>query len=380
MFLFFVLHLEYMSLETSPKTVRYHVDITPRSFLVLAVGGIILAGMWFIREFLILIIIAVIVASFVNAGVKLLRRVHIPRTAAVLLMYLFFLGILALIAFIFLPLLFRELSGFIDYLPKTTPWAKLLNRVSDSGLTESTLRSVLGTSNPFQGIQNFWKVYLTDSVLSSISTIFHVVSDVFLVFIMSFFLSIKEGGVNGFLRVITPVQYESYVIDLWNRVEEKIGYWFGGQFILAFIAGAITFIGLTIIGTPYTLMLSLFVVFLELIPFGLLLGTFIIVPFMIASQGVSVGITVFIFFMIVNFLESHVFQPLVVNKTVGIPMLLVIISVIAWVELIGWVGAIVAIPFAVLVLEIIYDREKKTISESPETISIFSGESESSLG
>ena len=364
-----------MTTESSPKTVRYHVDITPRSFLVLAIGGITLAAMWYIRDFLILVVVAVIVASFVNAGVKLLRKVHIPRTAAVLIMYLFFLGIIALIIFIFLPLLFRELSGLIDYLPKTTPWAKLLNRVSDNGLTESTLRSVLGTSNVFQGIQNFWKIYLTDSVLSGITTVFHIFSSTFLVFIMSFFLSIKEGGVNGFLRVMTPVQYESYVIDLWDRVEEKIGYWFGGQFIRAFIAGIITFIGLSLIGTPYVLLLSLFVVFLELIPFGLILGTLTIAPFMMVSQGLSVGITVLIFFLILNFLESHVFQPLVVNKTVGIPMLLVIISVIAWVELIGWVGAIVAIPFAVLILEIIYDREKKTILESPETIPIFTEES-----
>lgn len=363
-----------MSSESSSKTVRYHVDITPRSFLVLAIGGIALAAMWFIRDFLILVVIAVIVASFVNAGAKLLRKVHIPRTAAVVLMYLFFLGIIALIVFIFLPLLFKELGGVADFLPKTSPWVKLLNRVSDTGLSELTLRSVLGTSNVFQGIQNFWKVYLTDSVLTGLSTIFHALSSTFLVFVMSFFLSIKEGGVNGFLRVMTPVHYESYVIDLWNRVEKKIGYWFGGQFILAFIAGIITFIGLSVIGTPYVLLLSLFVIFLELIPFGLLLGTITIVPFMIVSQGLSVGVTVLIFFLILNFLETHVFQPLVVNKTVGIPMLLVIISVIAWVELIGWVGAIIAIPFAVLILEIVYDREKKAILESPETISIFTEE------
>jgi predicted PurR-regulated permease PerM len=354
--------------DHNQKTVRYHVDITPRSFLVLAIGGITLLALWIIRDFVLLVLISVIIASFVNAGVKLLRRLHIPRTVGVLFMYLFFLGIIALIIFVFFPLLFKELSGVIDYLPKSSPWAKLLNRVSDNGLTESTLRSVLGTSNIFQGLQNFWKVYLTDSVLTGITTVFHAVSNIVLVFIMSFFLSIKEGGVNSFLRAMTPVQYEAYVVGLWDRVEEKIGYWFGGQFLLAFLAGAMAFIGLSFIGVPYVLLLSIIVMILELIPFGLILGTLTIVPFVMVSQGLSVGITTLIFFLIINFLETNVFQPLIVHKTVGIPMLLVIISLIAWIELIGWTGAIIAIPFAVVILEIIYDREKTIIEAGKEAI------------
>lgn len=360
--------------ELPQKTTTYRVDITPRSFLVVALGVITIAALWVIRDFVLLVVIAVIVASFVTAGTKLLQKIKIPRSAGVTLMYLFFIGIIALIIFVFLPLLFRELSGVIDYLPKTSPWAKLLNRVSDNGLNQATLRSVLGTSNLFQGIQNFWKVYLTDSVLSGINTIFHAITNVVLVFIMSFFLSIKEGGINSFLRALTPIQYESYVVSLWDRVEEKIGFWFGGQFLLALLAGVVTFIGLSFIGVPYVLLLSILVTILELIPFGLTLGTLIIVPFIMVSQGVSIGVTSLIFFLVLNFLESHVFQPLIVNKTVGIPMLLVIISIIAWIELIGWTGAIVAIPFSVLVLEIIYDREKAILSKQSVISHTSSGE------
>ncbi len=346
------------------KTHHYHVDITPRSFLVLAVGGITLAALWFIRDFVLMVVVAVIIASFVNSGAKLLRRIRIPRTIGVMIMYLFFLGIIAIILFIFIPTLFHELSGVIDYLPKSSPWAKLLTRVSDTGLTGSTLRSVLGTSNLFQGIQSFWKIYITDSVLSGITTVFNIVTNTLLVFVMSFFLSIREGGVNGFLRALTPVRYEAYVVDLWNRVEEKIGYWFGGQFILALLAGIITFIGFSLMGMPYALLLSMAMMFLEFIPFGMLFGTITMVPFAFVTGGVALGIPILIFLVLLNFFESNVFQPLVVHKTVGIPLLLVIISVIAWVKLIGWLGVIVAIPFAVIILEIIYDRERLSLAKS----------------
>jgi predicted PurR-regulated permease PerM len=296
-----------------------------------------------------------------------LRRIGIPRVLAVVIMYLFFLGIITLMIFVFLPLLFRELAGVIEYFPKNKdPWIKLLDNVSNYGLSGSTFKNVLGTTNIFQGIQNFWKIYLTDSVLNGIHTVFNVVLDLLVVFVMSFFLSIQEGGVNSFLRALTPVRYESYVIDLWNRVEQKIGYWFGGQLLLAVLAGVMAFIGLSIIGMPYKLVISIFLMFLEFIPFGLFIGTLSIVPFAFVTAGPQVGISVLIFFLILNFFESHVFQPLIVHKTVGIPMLLVIISIIAWIELIGWTGAIIAIPFAVLVLEIIYDREKLSILKMQE--------------
>lgn len=344
--------------ESNQKQVRYHVDITPRSFLVLALGAGVLLALWAVRDFVLLVVVAVIIASFVNVGARLLKKIHVPRIVGVIIMYLLFAGIIATFVFVFFPLLFQELSDFIKYLPRSSPWVKLLNRVSEDGLS---LQTILGTSVGFSGFQNFWKVYLTDSVLSGITTVAKIVTDTLLVFVISFFLSIQEGGINSFLRAITPLKYEAYIVDLWDRVEHKIGYWFGGQFILALIAGAIAFVGFSFMEIPYALLLSILVTFLELIPFGLTVGTIVITPIIFVSQGASVGVTALIFFLILNFLEANVFQPLIVHKTVGIPMLLVLISIVAWIQLIGWMGAIIAIPFAVLVLEIIYDREKKSI-------------------
>lgn len=350
-FFIFVIQLEYMN--NIPNHTRYSVDITPRSFLVLAIGVATIAALWAIRDFALLVIIAVIIASFVNAGTRVLKRLYIPRTIGVISMYLLFIGIAAVMIFVFFPLLFQELSGFIKYLPKSSPWVKLFSRVSEDGLSIQTL---LGNTSGFSGLQNFWKVYLTDPVVTGITTFAKAVTDTILVFVISFFLSIQEGGIHNFLRAITPINYESYVVDLWDRVEHKIGYWFGGQFILALIAGIIGFIGFSLMGIPYALLLSILVMFLELIPFGMTLGTVVMTPIIFISQGASMGITALIFFLILNFLEANVFQPLIVHKTVGIPMLLVLISIVAWIQLIGWMGAIIAIPFAVLILEIIYDR------------------------
>jgi predicted PurR-regulated permease PerM len=341
---------------------HYKIDITPRSFAVVAVGAAIIAALWLVRDFVLLVIVAVIIASFVNAGARILRKIRVPRILGVLLMYLIFIGVIAVVIFVFFPLLIHEISNLTQYLPASSPWIKLLNRISEHGLS---VKTIFG-SNGVSGLQSFWKVYVNDAFLNGVTTALHVVIDTLLVFVISFFLSIQEGGVNSFLRAITPRKYESYIIDLWSRVEHKIGYWFGGQFILALLAGIIGFIGFTLMGIPYALLLAILLTFLEFIPFGLTVGTIVITPIVFASQGVSLGVTVLIFMLVLNFLEANVFQPLIVHKTVGIPMLLVLISIVAWIELIGPIGAVIAIPFAVLVLEIIYDRERASLAaEAP---------------
>lgn len=340
------------------KKPHYKVDITPKSFAVVVAGAAIIAALWVLRDFVLLIIVAVIIASFVNAGARVLKKIKIPRVMGVILMYLLFFGIVAVMMFVFLPMLFQELSTLVHYLPSSSPWVKLLDQIAENGLS---LKSLISSTGGISGIENFWKVYVTDSFVTGVTTIFHVIVDILLVFVISLFLSIQEGGVNSFLRAITPRKYEPYIIDLWNRVEHKIGYWFGGQFLLALLAGIIGFIGFTLMGVPYALIIALLLMFLEFIPFGLTVGTIVITPIMFATYGASIGVTVLIFMLVLNFFEANVFQPLIVHKTVGVPMLLVLISIVAGVQLLGWIGAIVGIPFAVLILEIIYDRERASI-------------------
>lgn len=361
-----LIYSAYMS--TSP--IRYQIDITPRSFLIVGAGVATLIALWMIRDFVLLVVLAVIIASFVNAGVRVLKKVHIPRVLAVTTMYLFFIGIFIIFTLLFLPLFFRELVSLYELFPQNTGLFPSVSDfpqlVSNDGLQGHTLKELVVNTDTIQGLQNFWRTYFTDSVVNSVGNIISGFGKVFLVFIISFFLSIQEGGLNGFLRAITPIKYENYVIDLWGRTEQKIGYWFGGQLIIAIISAFIAFIGLSLFDVPYALLLSILILILEFVPFGMTIGTLFITPIAFLSGGVGLGVPVLLFMLVLNFIEAYVAQPLVVNKTVGIPMLLVVISVIAWVELIGWTGAIIAIPFSVLALELIYDREKIYLEKQRE--------------
>ena len=58
-------------------------------------------------------------------------------------------------------------------------------------------------------------------------------------------------------------------------------------------------------------------------------------------------------------LEAHVVYPLVVKKLIGVPPLLVIISLVAGAELAGIVGALLAVPVSVALMEYIDDVERR---------------------
>ena len=61
---------------------------------------------------------------------------------------------------------------------------------------------------------------------------FGSVVDSILILVMAFYLSIQEKGIYTFLKIITPRKNEAYVLDLWGRVQQKIGLWFKGQLFL----------------------------------------------------------------------------------------------------------------------------------------------------
>jgi predicted PurR-regulated permease PerM len=63
-------------------------------------------------------------------------------------------------------------------------------------------------------------------------------------------------------------------------------------------------------------------------------------------------------YVIINQFESHIIHPLVVNKVVGIPPLLVILALIVGGELAGFLGVVLAIPVAAALREFINDYDK----------------------
>jgi predicted PurR-regulated permease PerM len=195
-------------------------------------------------------------------------------------------------------------------------------------------------------------------------TIFGSIFSFVLIIVISFYLAVQDDGVASFLRVVTPIKHEKYVLDLWRRSQRKIGFWMQGQLLLGLIVGVLTYLGLSIIGVQNALLLAVVAAVFELIPiFGPILAAIPAIGVALIQDGFSFALIVTCLYVIIQQFESNLIHPLVVKKIVGIPSLLAILSLIIGYQLAGLLGMLIGVPIAAAFMEFLSDVEKKKVAE-----------------
>ncbi len=322
-----------------------------------------LAAFWVLRDIVLAVVMAVIVASSIEPMVEFLGRYRIPRVPAVLIIYVFMAVIVAGIFYAFAPLLVAE---FTDLSEKLSPVAQGLNLGDFNGGSGVIKRGemLITQVSEVASIQDlffyFGKAFSTSkSFFDTASSVFGGLFSLLIIIVLSFYFAVQKNGIENFLKIVVPFDNEAYVIDLWKRSSEKIGKWMKGQLLLGVLIFVLVYLGLTIFGVPYAFLLAILAGFLEIIPvFGPIISAIPGIAFAFSSGGVSLAVIVAGFYLLVQQFENHLIYPLVVRKIVGIPPILVILSLIIGYELIGFIGILISVPVMAVVMEIVEDIEK----------------------
>ena len=212
-------------------------DITTRSFvraILVALGFVFL---YVVRDILAVVLFSVVVASAVDPAARWFGRFHIPRVVSVILVYLIAFLVLAGAFYIVVPTLISETSQFISDAPSllhgdflSTTVLPLLPDLpsSFSGLLDRVLAEAQGAIGS-----------LTAGFLGTAVNVFGGAVLFGLLIVLSFYLSVQENGIEGFLRVVTPQEHEQYILDVWRRARRKIGRWLQGQVLLGVLVGVL---------------------------------------------------------------------------------------------------------------------------------------------
>lgn len=337
------------------------VSITPGvifTTLLVIIGAYVF---WLLRDLVLLILTAIIIASAIEPGVAFFIRRGIPRFISALLVYVLVFGAVFSILYFFFPPIVVDTTGFLSEMPKylntinlTTPFTSVnsANLAGGSPGTQSFIKTLLSFQSVFSATSG--------GVLQVIVTFFGGIFSLLLVIVLSFYFALQDTGVDDFLHLVVPVAYEAYSVDLWKRSQKKIGLWMQGQILLSVIVGILVYLGLLIIGIPYALLLAVFTAIAEIIPvFGSLIAGTVAVIVAYSTGGVSLAFIVAGLYIIVNQFESNLIYPLIVKKIVGIPPLLVIVALIAGYTLAGFLGVVLSVPIAAVMLEFITDFDKR---------------------
>ncbi len=332
--------------------------ISARSLAGIALGIVAMVVLWNLRDLLMVIGVALVIAAFMNGPIQLLKRIRVPRVVASIIVYFLMAGIFASVLVLFVPVFMNEVQSFVTLLPRDSEIATIINLVSDPD-TFKTLSNPENTKQTASLAKQLAPLFSGDSgVIAGSSAIIGTVLNVILTFVIAFYFSIEEHGIDRFIRLLTPREREDYVLGLWSRVRRKIELWFRGQVILACILGVLTYVSLLLLAVPYALLLSLLVIVLSIIPFGIVLATVPAVVISFLAGGLPLALIVLGIYIALQQIENHIFQPLFVKRTTGLPPIVVIIALAGGVILVGVAGLFIAVPVAVLLLELLSDYEK----------------------
>ena len=166
------------------------------------------------------------------------------------------------------------------------------------------------------------------------------------ILVLTFLMLLRGPELSqAFLALISPRHRERVRLVSADAAKAVSGYMFG-NLVISLIAGTATFIWLKAWGVPYAEVIALFVAFADLIPLiGATLGAIptIALAFLHSTPA---GIATVIFYVVYQQFENHILQVTIMSRTVDVNPLTVLISVLAGVELFGFLGALLAIPAA----------------------------------
>src|SRR3989344_620917 len=342
------------------------IDISIASIFKVVGVVLLLWFIYYIQDIVIVIFVATLLAIAFNPIIDWMSKKKIPRPIGIVIIFIIlftvFFGVIALI----IPPLSDEVAQITDYFPSL--WSKFVQSFpSDKNLTQNS--ELIDTVN--KGLSSLRDVLVssTGNAFSIIRTIFGNIISFILIFVLAFYFLLQEGAIRRAIKYLTPAHYHSYLVTLIGRMQDRIGRWLRGEFILAMVVGTLILVGLRILNVKYFLALALLAGIMEVIPY---IGPFfsaIPAAFIAFADSPWKGFAVIILYWVVQQLENHIIVPKVMQKAVGLNPIIIIMSVLVAAKLFGFLGVVIAVPTAA-VLSVLAKAfyQLKVLGMSPQEI------------
>lgn len=316
----------------------------------------VLSGIWVlvqITNIILMVLLAIVAASGLRAPINKLESYKIPRVLAIIITYIIIIIALVLIVSSMVPVVTSQTNNLVRTLGE---------------FMESVSPNIDGIPNDFTNQIAPLSSNIYKATLSALSTVVNIFS----FFALSFYLLMERRHMRVFLRNILGEEMKERVVSVMLKIEDRLGAWVRGQISLMVIVGTMTYIGLVILGIEYALPLAILAGLLELVP---IVGPIIsAIPAIIVASFLSpwLALATGALYFLVQQLENNVIVPMVMRRAVGVPPAVSIVGILIGAQLLGLIGAILAIPVfvsaQVILQELVFkDADQKKDKPAPVT-------------
>lgn len=319
------------------------IRLTSRAiFLVLAA----LAFVWVVREathIVVVLFVAVVLAAAVSSVANWGEAHRIGRGLAIGGVYLAIVALLAGVVALIVPVVSGEVSELRRNLPAYEQRVNaLLARIPREGepvRADELVRNLAGRLG--EATAQAGRIAATAGT---------TLLTLLLILVVAYFLAADTLIAEKIVGRFVPPPSRPRALRLLAHVGDQLGDWMRAQLILALIFGVAFGLGLWAIGVPFALTLGTVGVVLELIPYVGGLSAALLATLLAATTGDlwRVAATVLLYLIVAN-IEANLITPRIMGNFVGLPPVIVLVSVFVGVQLVGGIGALLAVPVAIII-------------------------------
>jgi putative permease len=336
----------------------------------LLLAAILVAGGYALQHTVSTFLLSFVLTYLLDPFVVMLEKRKLPRIYGIVILYTI-LGVLFFFSFTFLVPLIKAKWGTLPVeLPKYLQKGKEIFL----GLT--------GRFQPAYGNEE-WN-WLIEKVTGSMDSLFekagsgiyatagkvafnllNVVLAPILVFFMLYYKKDIADGITSWI----PAERRETILELGREINASVGGYIRGQMVVSLIVAILSSIALFFLDVDYPVLNGLFAGLASILPFvGVILAT--LPPLFFAYVKFQSGIVLFkvlVAFAVIYFVEGYLVKPLVFKKSMDLNPLATIIVVMAFGELMGFWGILLALPIAAAIRIVSSHVRRGHFSNRPES-------------
>ena len=330
------------------------------------------------------LIVGAILAFFLNVPMRGLEKLFFrlqtrrrwkvrERANEVVSLILTYVGgflLIFLVMYIVIPQLVETIPGIVS--SAESAWPKLMAFLQSHNINTQQLEQLFSNFDLGPLLTKVWENYaqIIQTSLTAVSTVTSVLTVAITGFVISIYiLSNKKkllSQVRRLLYAYVGRKYADKVSEVASLTNQTFSSFISGQCVEAVILGVMFFLVMSILRLPYSLVISVFIAFMALIPYvGAFLGC--VVGMLLIVIVSPMQALVFLITFLVLQQEGQLIYPKVVGSSVGLPAIWILVSVFVGGKLFGIVGMLFFIPltsvvYSLLRLNVNHRLEKRGIS------------------
>ncbi|ATH60573.1 MULTISPECIES: lipoteichoic acid biosynthesis protein CozEa [Staphylococcus] len=283
---------------------------------------------------------------------KILEKNKIPRWGSITIIFIGLIIIIGIIIGVLAPLIAEQIENLVNQIPALQHEAQhIINFALDqmerlpNDVTDRINKMVQSMSDSIAGILSNSLGYLT----SFISTLF-------LLIMVPFFLIYMLKDHERFIPFIARLfkgDRKVFTVELLKDLNETVKSYIQGQVTVSIILGIILYIGYSIVGLNYTLLLVMFACVANMIPFLGPWMAFVPAGVIAIIQSPTIFIWVCIITLVAQQLEGNVITPNVMGKSLSIHPLTIIVVILAAGNLGGFGLILIAVPLYAVIKTVV---------------------------